>query len=80
MRAYGANEAWLKGCSQQEKLLLIAIASLAAQLPRRLDYYSEAFIEINRCWTYVVEKVEAHNPALNSLLTRWDRKPVPPSE
>jgi hypothetical protein len=61
---------WLRDCSDEEKLTLMAIASLAASLPRSLAEYAEAIYDINRKY-FTAKKMgnmlSDHNPVGRSL-------------
>lgn len=54
-------------CSDQEMMTLVAIASLAASLPKSLMDYTDALIQINRNYFKSVEKRPRRNPAGRSI-------------
>lgn len=59
---------WLHGCSDDEKLTLMAIAALAASLPRGLADYANALTEINRKYFHLqAPKLADLNPAPGSV-------------
>lgn len=41
---------WLDNCSDEEIVILVAIAALAAELPRNLAAYAPALTHINRLY------------------------------
>lgn len=59
---------WLENCSREEEMVLVCIAALAANLPRKLSDYADALTEINRNWfRKPVPKALDRNPAGRSL-------------
>lgn len=56
---------WLNDCTQEEKTILMAMASLAASLPRTLVDYTEALADINR--KYFNQPTPRRNQDLNPL-------------
>lgn len=57
----------LRDCTPNEQMILVAMASLASQLPRELASYTMALIEINRNYFGPVPKPGVHNPSPGSL-------------
>jgi len=60
---------WLDSFDDRERVILIAIAALASDLPKRLEHYTQAFVQINRSYFSRVEKVVDHNPSGGSVMT-----------
>lgn len=59
---------WLENCSDEESMTLIAIAALAASLPRGLADYADAITQINRKYfSLPARRLNSHNPSRGSL-------------
>lgn len=58
---------WVGDCTNEESMILVAIAALAAGLPRKLSDYAGALIEINRNYFKPVDKPRSHNPSGRSV-------------
>ena len=64
---------WLDDCTQEEEVILFAIASLVGQLTRPWTEYAEAMLQINRSYFgKAIKKLADHNPLPGSMVRQHD--------